>query len=179
MKPVLPSWIFYPILAGYGVGWWLVFERTKHKLSFFLFIFLLFGSLWGILQLSFVQTWITKRVTDQLSEKLHTQLSVKHVDFEFFDKLNLKGVYVQDLRKDTLLYAGSVRISITDWFFLKEQVSLHYISLEDAKVNLYRNDTVWNYQFLVDYFSSPKKEKDSTGGIELKLEELQLKKYHF
>lgn len=179
MKPVLPSWIFYPILAGYGVGWWLVFERTKHKLSFFLFIFLLFGSLWGILQLSFVQTWITKRVTDQLSEKLHTQLSVKHVDFEFFDKLNLKGVYVQDLRKDTLLYAGSVRISITDWFFLKEQVSLHYISLEDAKVNLYRNDTVWNYQFLVDYFSSPKKEKDSTGGIELKLEELQLKNITF
>lgn len=179
VKPVLPSWIFYPLLAGFAVVWWLVFKRTKHKLSFFFFIFLLFGSLWGILQLSFVQTWLTKRVTDHLSDKLHTRLSIKKVDLEFFDKLNLTGVYVQDLRKDTLLYAGSASISITDWFFLKEKVTLHYIRLEDATINLYRSDTVWNHQFLIDYFSSPKKEKDSTGGIELKLEQLKLKNITF
>ncbi len=126
-----------------------------------------------------MQTWLTKRITNRLSEKLHTQLSIRHVDFEFFDKLNLKGVYVQDQRKDTLLYAGSASISITDWFFLKEKVTLHYIKLEDATVNLYRTDTVWNHQFLIDFFSSPKKEKDSSGGFELKLEEVKLKNITF
>lgn len=179
IKPVIPSWIFYPLLIAYGVGWWFVFKKTKHKLNFFLFIILLFGSLWGLLHIAAVQTWLTRRVTDHLSEKLHARLSVRHVDFEFFDKLNLKGVYVQDLRKDTLLYAGSASISITDWFFLKEKATIHYIELQDAKISLYRVDTVWNHQFLIDYFSSPKKDTDSAGGIELALEELKLKNVTF
>jgi hypothetical protein len=30
---------------------------------------------------------------------------------------------------------------------------LKFVGLEDAEVNLYRKDSVWNYQFLADYFS--------------------------
>ena len=101
-------------------------------------------------------------VTNKLSKELHTKISIKHVDFEFFDKLDLKGLYIEDQRKDTLLYAGSASIKITDWFFLKDKVTLHYVELEDAQVNLNRTDTAWNYQFLVDYFSGSKKAKDTT-----------------
>lgn len=101
------------------------------------------------------------------------------MDFHFFDKLELKGVYAQDLRKDTLLYAGSATIKVTDWFFLKDNVTIHYIELEDAQVNLYRTDTVWNHQFLIDYFSTTEKTKESSDGVELRLEELKLKNVSF
>ena len=64
--------------------------------------------------------------------------------------------------KDTLLYAGSATIKITDWFFLKDKVTTTLCGLEDAQVNLYRNtDTIWNHQFLIDYFSNPKKVNDT------------------
>ncbi len=180
VKPALPIWIFYVILLGYATAWWFVFKKLKHKLSFFLFFILLFGSIWLTLHFSSVQTWLVKKVTDNLSGKLNTRISVKHVDFHFFDKLDLKGLYVEDLHKDTLLYAGTATIKITDWFFLKDKITLHYVGLEDAQVNLNRSkDTVWNNQFLIDFFSGPKKTEDTTAGIDFKIEELQLKNISF
>ena len=171
----MPSLLFYTVLLGYAVAWWFVFEKVKHKLNFFLFIILLFVSLWLTLHLSSVQTWVVINVTNKLSKELHTKISIKHVDFEFFDKLDLKGLYIEDQHKDTLLYAGSASIKITDWFFLKDKVTLHYVELEDAQVNLNRStDTVWNHQFLIDYFSGTKKTKDTTDDIALSLETLKL-----
>lgn len=176
VKPAVPSIVFYILLTGLITAWWFVFKKLKHKLNFFLFFILLFCTTWFTLHLSSVQTWLVKKVTGGLSEKLHADISIRHVDFEFFDKLELKGLYVQDQHKDTLLYAGSATIKVTDWFFLKEKVTIHYAALEDAQVNLYRSkDTVWNHQFLIDYFSGPKKTKDSSAGIELLLQELHLK----
>ncbi len=68
---------------------------------------------------------------------------------------------VLDRNKDTLLYAGTARVSITDWFFFKDNITLKYIGLDDATVNLKRSDSTWNYQFLVDYFSSPSQKTDT------------------
>ncbi len=71
----------------------------------------------------------------------------------------LEGTLMQDRNNDTLLYAGIAEVTITDWFFFKDQVELKYIALKDAQINFERTDSVWNYQFLVDYFSVPKKAK--------------------
>jgi len=140
-------------------------------------LFLVFT--WSALHLTVVQNWLVGKVTKGLSEKLHVKVEIKHIDLDFFDKLDLKGLYVEDQKKDTLVYAGSVTISITDWFFLKDKATIHTLELSDATVNLNRTDTVWNYQFLVDYFSSAKKSTDSSGGIALDLKELTLRNIAF
>jgi hypothetical protein len=62
---------------------------------------------------------------------------------------------IEDRSKDTLLYAGTARLNITDWFFLRDKVNLSYVGLDNAYINMNRTDSTWNYQFLVDYFSSP------------------------
>lgn len=66
----------------------------------------------------------------------------------------LEKTLVLDHKKDTLLYAGAVRVNITDWFFLKDKIILNYIGLEDAMIKLNRKTPEWNYQFLIDYFGS-------------------------
>ncbi len=176
----MPAWLFYTLLAGLAATWWFVFKKAKHKLSFFLFIIFLLGAIWFTVQIPGVQTVLVGKVASKLSKELHTKININHVDFHFFDKLDLKGLYVEDLHKDTLLYAGSATIKVTDWFFLKDKITLSYVGLEDAQVNLHRStDTIWNHQFLIDYFSSPKKEKDTTAGIELKVEEVLLKNISF
>jgi hypothetical protein len=68
--------------------------------------------------------------------------------------MRLNGVLVKDLRGDTLLASGQVRVNITDWFFFKDKIELKYIGLKDTYVHLNRSDSVWNYQFLADYFGS-------------------------
>jgi hypothetical protein len=110
-------------------------------------------SLYGILHLPKVQTWIIKKAASSLSEKLHTKVSIESVDFTFFYQLKFKKLLIEDQSKDTLLYAGAARININDWFFTKDKIVLKYIGLDDAVVNLKRSKAEWNYEFIVDYFS--------------------------
>lgn len=126
-----------------------------------------------------VQNFLVNTVASRLSKDLETTVSIRHVDFALFNKMNLEGVYVQDQnKKDTLLYAGKIGVSITDWFFLKDQIEIKSMNIENANVHLHRTDSVWNYQFLVDYFSSPSSTKKKKQ-IALFLDEMNLKNVSF
>ena len=120
---------------------------------------------WLLLQTSPVQNWVVKRVTNKLSRDLGTKISIKHVDFSLFNKMLLQGTLVLDKNNDTLLYAGTAKVNITDWFFLKDNITLKYVGLSDAVIHLKRKDSIWNYQFLVDYFSSPSKKTDTSKNV--------------
>ncbi|MBN9385410.1 MAG: translocation/assembly module TamB domain-containing protein [Chitinophagaceae bacterium] len=141
-------------------------------------------TLWLLIQLPPVQTWLVAKVTKRLSHQLHTTIRVKHVDFSLFNKMVLDSVLVEDQHRDTILYAGALKVNITDWWFFKDKTELQYIGLEDATIRLHRTDSVWNYQFIADYFSSPPKpdaiKKDtSQQPVELDLRRLDLTRIHF
>ena len=131
-----------------------------------------------------VQTWLVSRVTVRLSHDLHTTIRIKRVNFSLFNKMLLDSIVVEDTNKDTLLYAGRLKVNITDWFFFKDKAQLQYIGLEDATIKLQRTDSVWNYQFLVDYFSAspdkkPKDPSDTVKGLQLDLKDVELANIHF
>lgn len=131
------------------------------------------------LTLAFVQTdwgqnWLARKVTDRLSKDLQSRIRIDHVRIGFFNKMNLKGVLVEDQKKDTLLYAGTVQVNITDWFFLKEQADLKYIGLENAVIKLHRTDSTWNYQFLEQYLAGGGGQKKKKAGIEFNLKRVEL-----
>jgi hypothetical protein len=127
---------------------------------------------WLAIQTTPVQNWLVRQVTHKLSKNLNATVRIEHVDFSLFNKMHLEGTLVQDQQKDTLLYAGNLTVNITDWFFLKDKIELKYIGLKDATIHLQRSDSVWNYRFLVDYFSSPGT-KAKKGGIELNLKTVE------
>lgn len=135
----------------------------------------------GLLHTDWGQNWLAEKVTQRLSRDLQNHISIDHVEIGFFNRMNLEGVLVEDRQQDTLLYAGSVAVRITDWFFLKPKAELKFIGLEDAIIKLQRTDSVWNYSFLEEYFAgSPtpgKKKKQS--GIEFDLKEVQMRNVSF
>ncbi len=135
--------------------------------------------LWILLQTSFFQNFLVRRITHRLSKDLNTTVSIKHVDFELFDKMLLEQTLVLDHNHDTLLYAGVVKVSITDWFFFKDHITLKYVGLDNAVINLNRTDSVWNYQFLIDYFSgnSSKKRDSTSNSIQLNLQQIELNRF--
>ncbi|HYE54027.1 MAG TPA: hypothetical protein VD996_04260, partial [Chitinophagaceae bacterium] len=122
-------------------------------------IMLLLVFAWLAIQTTPVQNWLAQKVTSKLSRDLNTTIRIKKVDFALFNKMLLEGTLVEDRNKDTLLYAGTVEVRITDWFFFKDNIELKHIGLKNAMINFERTDSIWNYQFLVDYFSGPKKTK--------------------
>jgi TamB, inner membrane protein subunit of TAM complex len=152
-----------------------------------LVLLLLLVSAWLLIRLPPVQTWLVSQVTNRLSHDLHTTIRIKRVDFSFFNKMLLDSTLVEDQKGDTLLFAGAVKVNITDWWLFRGTPNLQYIGLDDATIKLQRDDSVWNYQFIANYFSGDailKKpgdstEKDSSRGLQLNLKELDFSHIHF
>lgn len=113
--------------------------------------------------------------TSRLSKSLGTEVNIRHVSLGLFNRLNMEGLLVRDRSKDTLVYAGSLKVRITDWFFLREKAVLRFVGLEDAVIKLNRKDSTWNYQYIVDHFSSPSTDKKKSGGMTLDLKKIDLK----
>lgn len=133
-----------------------------------------------------VQNFLVREVTSRLSAQLKTEVKIDHVDLRLFNSMQLQGALIKDLKGDTLLYAGNLQVRITDWFFFQEKPIIKFIGLEDAQVNLVRTakDSTWNYDFIVDAFSSipdttPKKPSGPSAGISLDLKKIDLKNITF
>jgi len=128
------------------------------------------------------QNWLAKKITKKFSRELQTKITFKHISFSLFNKLNLEDFLLEDQHRDTLLFAGKLQVRITDWFFLKDTVELKYIGLENAVANLKRTDSVWNYQFIADYFtpsSSTSSAPSKKSGISFNLKKLRLRNVVF
>jgi len=61
---------------------------------------------------------------------------------------------IRDQQKDTLLFAKTLKLRISDLLFSSKDPVLGYIGLEKAKIYLHRRTPIWNYQFIVDHFKS-------------------------
>ncbi len=131
----------------------------------------------AFLQTNWGQNWLARQVTSRLSRDLQTHISIDHIRIGFFNKMDLKGVLVEDQKKDTLLYAGTIQVRITDWFFLKDKADLKYIGLSNARVNFNRTDSIWNYHFLETYFASSDTQKKA--GISFNLKKIILDDVRF
>ena len=131
-----------------------------------------------LIQTSPVQNFLISRVTSHFSKKLQAEIRIEHIDLSFFNKVDLEGLLIRDQKKDTLLYAGTLSGRITDWFFLKENPEIQYAGLQDAVIKLKRKDSVWNYQFIVDYFATDQP-ADTTAQIKLNLKKVDVKNLHF
>ena len=82
---------------------------------------------------------------------------------------------MEDLQHDTLIFAGNVQVRVTDWFIFKNKADIKYLQLENAIVKLQKTDTLWNYQFLVNYFTPTSKTPKKNAGIEFDLKKVTLK----
>jgi hypothetical protein len=93
--------------------------------------------------------------------------------------MDLDSVYIEDQKKDTLLFAGMVQVRITDWFFLKDRAVLEYLGLSNAVVHFNRTDSVWNYNFLGKYFASSDTTTKKKSGISFDLKKVVMDRVAF
>lgn len=141
---------------------------------------LLFILLYFLLQVTAVQNWLIGKVTAYLSDELQTTVRVEHVGFEFFDNLVLEGLYVQDLKGDTLLYAEKFSAGLNSNVFslLQKKLEINEISLKRARFNIRRaeGEPDNNLKFLLEYFSSdtPKKPSGKPKRFQLRIQNLNL-----
>jgi len=126
--------------ASWFWGWVKYFWRKAENTLFVLVLFVV--SLYFLLQMPAVQNWIVGKVTAYLSEQWQTTVAIQKVDIEFFDKLVLEGLYIEDSRGDTLLYAGTVSAGMKYNFFsfLDDKVEFTDIGISHARFSINRKE---------------------------------------
>ncbi|MEZ5047744.1 MAG: translocation/assembly module TamB domain-containing protein [Chitinophagaceae bacterium] len=111
------------------------------------------------------QNILLQKATTYLSEKLKTKVTVDHIHLSFFNTFTLEGVYVEDEKKDTLLYVRNLNVRTSELlrnYWNHETYSFRNIKLHDIVVRLDRpqDSSRWNFDFIAEAFSSPS--QDST-----------------
>jgi hypothetical protein len=111
-----------------------------------------------LLQNKGIQTYAAKKVMKVISENLDIKLEIDAIDIAFFNKVKLNNVYIEDLHRDTLLYADQVIASLIR-FPSKKRVPVNTLSFKNARINLISDslETI-NIKFFIDQIRS----KDST-----------------
>ncbi len=109
-----------------------------------------------LIQIRSVQTYLGREAAIFLSSKLNTRVEIGSVDIEFFRKIVLQDVYVQDLHKDTLLYAKKLKISINRIDFKAHQLHIADVILLNcnSKIIKYKAEDDFNFQFILDSFKN-------------------------
>ena len=118
-------------------------------------VVILLISMYLILQSPVVQTYLTQKLTDYLSEKYQTTVTVKGVSFTFFNKLVLEEVLIEDQKHDSLVFVKELVASIDSFSIKKKYVGISELTLNKTLLKLNADTAgISNYQFLLNQFAS-------------------------
>lgn len=130
-----------------------------------------------LLQVGFIQNYTVKQLTNWLSEKSGTTMTIGRVDIGFFNRAKFEQVYIEDLQGDTLIYAEQLTAGIDGINFLSGEFGLGAVTLTDGVVNLAKDSLgVMNIKYITDKFK-PEVPKNRT--IRLSAREFNLVNVHF
>lgn len=153
-------------------------KKSLIKKLFRIFLYIVLGFiglnvlLFALLSIPAVQKKVADFAVDQLKSTLKTEVSIDEVRFKLFNKATLKGIYIEDQSKDTLLYAHNLEVRLSPWEFIKSsKLAITGIDLDDFIININQKDSVsdLNFQFIIDAFSSSDTTKTDTTKSSLKI----------
>ncbi len=112
-----------------------------------------------LIQIPFIQTIIAHRIADNLSEKLGVEVSIGKVSLSILLNVSFSDLSIKDKHHHNLIKVDEAFAFVSDISFRNKNIKFSKITLicPDIYLRKYKNDSTYNYQFLVDYFSSPTK----------------------
>ena len=125
---------------------------------------LLFGLLILFVRSPWGQDIIVTRVVSYVSDKTGTRVSIDKLYLTFSGNLSLKGLYLEDQQKDTLLYSKELEVSVALLPLIKgDRVNVRSVEWNGFEANIYREseNQQFNYDFLMESFA-PKSESQPT-----------------
>jgi len=121
---------------------------------------LLFVIIALIIQIPAVQNKIVHSATSFISDKTHTRVEIRNVSISFPKSVVVEGLYLEDLKKDTLIYAGKIKVNVSLYNLIFSKINVNDIALQDLKINAYstKTDSLFNYNFLLTAFADTTKQ---------------------
>ncbi|MCL1933098.1 MAG: translocation/assembly module TamB [Candidatus Azobacteroides sp.] len=129
-----------------------------------------------LLQIPYFQEKISHEVASYLNKKLHTEVHIRQIEFEFFNKLILRDVYLEDLSGEVLFQAKRVAAGFEFFPLLQKKWRFDSIQLFTFQFNLSKetDNSPLNIQYIIDAFAK----QDTTSvnpTIDLQIKKLNLR----
>lgn len=130
------------------------------------------------------QNYLAQKVVHYLSQELKTKVTLRSVDLELLNTLVLEGLCVEDQQGDTLGYFGKLKVDFNYKMVFNNALQLakvRSVLMQDAQINLIQHEgnPDFNYQFLIDYFSPPRKSTGKHIPFTLLVNRLELDRVNF
>jgi TamB, inner membrane protein subunit of TAM complex len=115
----------------------------------------------GLIQIPAIQLKVARYATTFVSDKTHTKVELRKINIRFPKSIVIEGLYLEDLQKDTLIYAEQIKLNIAFKDLLVHKISINSLAFEEVTLNLNRSkkDSLFNYNFLLTAFSDTTKQK--------------------
>lgn len=114
---------------------------------------------------------VRNQVTKYLHQKLKTNIKIGEIDYRLPKWLSLKNVYIEDQKKDTLLFGEELSVDLDMIKLIKGNTDIKKVSLKNISININRPqaDSFFNYQFIINAFSGNKSITVNKDTAEMKL----------
>ncbi|RYY67771.1 MAG: hypothetical protein EOO13_14155, partial [Chitinophagaceae bacterium] len=126
---------------------------------------------------------VRNQVVSYLENHLKTKVSIGSIDYTLPEWIELNNVYIEDQKKDTLLFGEKLKVNISMYKLLRGNTDIQKVDLQNILINLRRpeTDSVFNYEFLVNAFTGNKSTTKNVDTAEMKisLDEILFHKVHF
>ncbi|WNB17903.1 translocation/assembly module TamB domain-containing protein [Marivirga arenosa] len=139
-------------------------KRTAKIISYIVAsIVLLFVVFIFSLRIPSVQQKITNYATNYVSDKTHTKFEINKLYITFLGAAQIEGIYVEDQRNDTLLYAKSILVDLAWKPLIDGNIYVKSLELDGLTARVYNQlpDSSFNYQFIIEAFSSEQNTKQN------------------
>ncbi|NGY37176.1 translocation/assembly module TamB [Flavobacterium sp. XN-5] len=138
-------------------------------------IIVLFLLILLLIQIPYVQNFAKDKAVIYLESKIKTKVSVAKIDIGFPKKIILEGVYIEGLKKDTLLLANRLAVDISMFQLLNNKVEINSIDFHGVSATINRDSTsVYNFDYIIEAFSSPEKQDPEATPMTFSLEKINL-----
>ena len=136
-----------------------------------------------LLNTQFGQDIVRRQAIKFLKEKTNTEISLGNLRIKYPNEFLLEDLFILDLKKDTLLYAGRLEADINiPKILFGNSVEVRNLDIQRLRANALRADpdTIFNYQFLVDAFVTEEKagSQDEASTLKFALNNFSLSDIH-
>lgn len=141
--------------------------KTVARIVFYFIIFLL--GILLLLQISPVQTYLTKQLFSSLSQKTLYVTSVESIKVQWLDQVALEKVLILDEKQDTMIFVDQVVLDyrLKD-LFSQEFLNIEEISARQARLQLIKHDSIspLNLVGFLNSLKNPEKKRGKAISIE-------------
>ncbi len=130
-------------------------KKILIKFVLLFFVIVPFSTI-ALLQTSVFQTFLSERILKSYIGETGGDISFDSFYFSPFSGVDIKNLYIEDDKNDTLFFAENLSVGLKSFDFKKSKFEINNLKIKNAYYNIYSiNDSnQTNMQYIINYFAS-------------------------